>query len=668
MRAARGQFHLLPLLWLAVASSALTSPVHASCFSGTAIPALSTLEQRVELEPSDVVRDVQRRLAQSPQDPREIGDLYTIEASAYDMLDDNSAARAATAQARRALEKIPDGQDKAAMAFRLELVDADSPLSNEDMRTSLASLTKLENTVPPRSVSRACLLLVRSRLNIYLMRDEESTADALASQRIAQIMKVPGVAADAAYQLAMSYKDFGLLEDGERLATEAADYHRPNGMAALLSNDLYVRAEIREQMRHYSAALADLAEARALNAQYHQDIDVAFDDEHSCGVLVDLGELDRAREKCASAEPTLRKEDRMDMISLLVDHMAVADMAEHHPAAAVARITPLLAEHEDQIPLRSLLKLYQERAQALSKLGHNEEALRDMREAVRLVGLSAAEEQGLKAERARTRLHDFVILQENASLAAEVEREHAAAAEQENRLLLNRLLAGVALAVCCLVAFIMWSRARRERAQRQQRETLLKEIHHRVKNNLQIISSLLNLQARALGERTVRSFAEASQNRIRSMALVHEHLYQSVTFDRVSMQAYLDRLLQTIADGQDISRFIRYEVSAGQLMLSTEQAGTCGLIVNEVVTNAIKHAFPNGGPGAILVSMTQRDNSLIELIISDNGVGSNPGSVSAPQESFGMRLVEMLVSQLEGTLHVKRDEGTQFQLYFPAMA
>lgn len=641
---------------------------HASCFAATSDPSLSGLQQRVEVDPSAVAEEVRRRLADSSLAPARAAQLHALAASAYDVLDDNEHAREAVDAARRDLAGVPESPAKSTLAFRLNLIEADSLLSTDDPRVFLQRLSQLEATVPELSQDRACLLIVRSRLSVFLMRDEDSTSDALTAQRIAQTIRDPAVAADAAYQLAMSYRGYGMLEEGERLAAQAAAFHRSAHMSALLGNDLYISSDFHKEMKRYDAALADLEEARALNEHYHELIDVAFDDEHECAVLVDMHELVRARASCSRAEPVLRRAGRVDKLAAIEDHLAEADLLEHQPAAAVARITPLLDEPSQQIQRRLLRQLYQHRADALGALGRNAEALRDMREVVHLSELSASEEQERNTERVRARVHELVMQQENASLEAQVEQQRQAAAAEQSRLQIHRTLAAIAFLACCLLASAMWMRARRERARTQQRETLLKEIHHRVKNNLQIISSLLSLQARALDEPTVRVFSDSSQSRIRSMALVHEHLYQSAHFDRVSMQAYLGTLLDNIAAGQGLSQTIRCEVNAGRLMLGTDQASTCGLIVNEVATNAFKHAFPDGGPGIVSVSMRQRNDGLIELLIRDNGVGYAPGRVSAPQESFGTRLVEMLVSQLEGRVYVTHQDGTEFRLLFPGTA
>jgi two-component sensor histidine kinase/integral membrane sensor domain MASE1 len=197
-----------------------------------------------------------------------------------------------------------------------------------------------------------------------------------------------------------------------------------------------------------------------------------------------------------------------------------------------------------------------------------------------------------------------------------------------------------------------------------EKELLLKEIHHRVKNNMQVICSLLNLQARRFDDtRLVQAFHD-SQFRVKSMALVHEHLYQSRDLDRISMNTYVRALVEGIASTQLDGQKVRCEVEAGNITLPIDAAVPCGLIINEMVTNAFKHAFPDGNRGRLSIFMTERPVDRVEIVVSDDGIGLPPGARSAPTLSFGMNLVSMLVEQLNATLEVLPTPGTAFKLTF----
>jgi PAS domain S-box-containing protein len=194
--------------------------------------------------------------------------------------------------------------------------------------------------------------------------------------------------------------------------------------------------------------------------------------------------------------------------------------------------------------------------------------------------------------------------------------------------------------------------------------TLLREIHHRVKNNLQVISSLLQLQAQHTSDpRTLEMFRE-SRNRVRSMALVHERLYQSPDLHDVDFTAYIrglaDHLLRTYQVDTDL---IKLHFDIGEVHLRIDTAVPCGLIVNELMSNCLKHAFPDGR-GEIRVGLRATTARRVLLSVSDNGIGL-PSDVPEA-EGFGLGLISALVQQLQGWLEVERRGGTSFTISFPA--
>jgi len=205
------------------------------------------------------------------------------------------------------------------------------------------------------------------------------------------------------------------------------------------------------------------------------------------------------------------------------------------------------------------------------------------------------------------------------------------------------------------------------RASLEEKEVLLREIHHRVKNNMQVIMSLLQIQARKVGDRDVAAALQESRNRVRAMSVIHEMIYRSDSMAEISFRKYLTRLanhlFQTYRTGK--SR-IALKVAVGDdLNLSIDHAIPCGLIVNELISNALKHAFPDGRDGTIEMAIRPGDNDSIELVISDDGIGL-PADID-PRNTHTMGL-SMLISlaerQLGGTVEIKRDKGTQFCIKF----
>jgi PAS domain S-box-containing protein len=200
-----------------------------------------------------------------------------------------------------------------------------------------------------------------------------------------------------------------------------------------------------------------------------------------------------------------------------------------------------------------------------------------------------------------------------------------------------------------------------------EKELLLREVHHRVKNNLQVISSLLDLQSSYIeNEKTLQEFRE-SQNRIRSMALIHEQLYRTTGLDRVDLRSYIELLAEHLKKSFGAqSDAVELRTDVEEAHLNIDQAMTCGLIINELITNAFQHAFPQGGGGEVLVCFRAPRKGTHLLLVSDNGRGSPEEPDPEKLDSLGMTLVSALVKQLRGNLEVKCDGGMAFRIEFPA--
>jgi PAS domain S-box-containing protein len=202
----------------------------------------------------------------------------------------------------------------------------------------------------------------------------------------------------------------------------------------------------------------------------------------------------------------------------------------------------------------------------------------------------------------------------------------------------------------------------------REKEALLKEIHHRVKNNLQVTSSLLRLQAAAIGDDRARAMFEETENRIRSMALVHEKLYQSTNLSRIDFGDYIRTLGELLFRSSAINPDnVTLEVGGAVVFLSIEIAVPCGLIVNELLSNALKHAFPDDRPGVIRVHLRVEDDGTIGVSVRDDGVGLPAALDVERTETLGLRLVAGLVQQIEGRMTIERGAaGAGFNVVFPA--
>lgn len=198
-----------------------------------------------------------------------------------------------------------------------------------------------------------------------------------------------------------------------------------------------------------------------------------------------------------------------------------------------------------------------------------------------------------------------------------------------------------------------------------EKEILLKEVHHRVKNNLQVVSSLLELQSHTIPDQQTRKYFRDSQDRIRSMALIHEKLYQARDLISIDFGEYVNSLANYLFDSYmpDPGR-IALQVEAGEVTLGVDEAIPIGLIINELISNSLKHAFPHGRQGGISVDFRTGSDGCILLAVADNGVGLPSDLDVAATDTLGLQVVTILTRQLRGSMEVRREHGTTFALKF----
>jgi two-component sensor histidine kinase len=199
----------------------------------------------------------------------------------------------------------------------------------------------------------------------------------------------------------------------------------------------------------------------------------------------------------------------------------------------------------------------------------------------------------------------------------------------------------------------------------EEKVVLLQEIHHRVKNNLQIISSLLRLQSQQIHDPQALEVFLESQNRVRSMAMIHEMLYQSEDLSKIDFGTYVQGLASSlIRSYHSRSTALSLSVQVDPISLSPNDAVPCGLIINELITNSIKYAFPNGNAGQVHIAVQEGDNAYVTLVVSDNGIGFPQELDWRNSDSLGLQLVTSLVEQLEGTIELHCEHGTEFEIGF----
>jgi len=198
----------------------------------------------------------------------------------------------------------------------------------------------------------------------------------------------------------------------------------------------------------------------------------------------------------------------------------------------------------------------------------------------------------------------------------------------------------------------------------REKEVLLQEVHHRVKNNLQIITSFLDLQAGKIDDKKILEQLVESRNRILSMALIHDKLYQSSSLERIDFGAYVRNLVAELVDAYRIEPNVRIEVEIEDLTLDIDAAIPCGLIVNELVSNAFKYAFEPDREGRLGVRMSREENGGLALVVSDDGVGFPDGFALEGASTLGMLVVRSLVRQLRGEMSLGTGRGAEIRICF----
>ncbi|UCE40361.1 MAG: sensor histidine kinase [Candidatus Aminicenantes bacterium] len=199
----------------------------------------------------------------------------------------------------------------------------------------------------------------------------------------------------------------------------------------------------------------------------------------------------------------------------------------------------------------------------------------------------------------------------------------------------------------------------------EQHEILLREIHHRARNNMQIISSLLRIQSKKTKEKELQDILRICQNRIRSMSLIHEKFSCSKDLAKIELAQYIHDLAIHLFHSHGVDPdIIKLNSGMEDIQIDINRAIPIGLIVNELITNSLRHAFPDGKKGEIQIKLHPINQGKFEFVVKDNGVGFPKDSGSCDSDSLGMQLVNCLVEQIDGNIELHREGGTQFKITF----
>ncbi len=289
--------------------------------------------------------------------------------------------------------------------------------------------------------------------------------------------------------------------------------------------------------------------------------------------------------------------------------------------------------------------------------------------------------QALEYEKLRKQLSDSLFNDRISAQLAEMETKYQAERRQQQldlqneqlarqeaeisqqSVFRNALIAGLVLLL--IIGALVYRNERAKTKSLREKEALLKEIHHRVKNNLQVISSLLNMQSRGTDNEEMQEVIKEGQSRVKAMSLIHQKLYQTDDLSEIDFQDYIQQLiaqLETLYKAESVE--IQNTVNANGLRLDIDTAIPLGLILNELVSNAYKYAFEGMEEGTINVDLMRIDNERLQLEVTDNGKGL-PGDFNFDTaKSLGLKLVNILTKQLQGTLDYNTADGTSFSITF----
>jgi two-component sensor histidine kinase len=197
----------------------------------------------------------------------------------------------------------------------------------------------------------------------------------------------------------------------------------------------------------------------------------------------------------------------------------------------------------------------------------------------------------------------------------------------------------------------------------EEKDILLKEIHHRVKNNLQVVSSLLSLQSRFIRDEQALNAINEGKNRVKSMALIHQNLYQEDNLTGVAIKPYFEKLIRSLFDSYNIDRDrIQLDMQVDNLTLDVDSVIPIGLITNELVSNALKHAFPNSENGLVKVKLKEENNRIV-LQVMDNGVGMEKPESAMESNTFGYRIINAFKEKLGAELLIENNGGTNIKIF-----
>ena len=395
--------------------------------------------------------------------------------------------------------------------------------------------------------------------------------------------------------------------------------------------------------------------ARELNDEYY----IAFLYENKANVFTNIGAIEEAMDNYQKSLVLCQKLQRTENIVKLQNKIAILHNLDNHPETALQLATEALKGAEEN-------QILPEKRQALKIISDSHKQLGNYEEALNSFALFSDVKDSLLNKDITEQLAHMDARFETSKKEGEIERLSMEQELSSIKLSQQRFALLMSIIIVFTLIILLYNNQKKSKKISDQadiikkslaeKELLLKEIHHRVKNNLQVISSLLKLQSERVVDKRAQEALDEGRNRVRSMAIIHQNLYQKDNLSGIGMQNYLDQLIDELQDSYQIQDDrIQIKMDVQDIYLDVDSAVPIGLIINELISNCMKHAFPNKKNGQIEIQLKKTEEGLY-LKVSDNGVGYNPANVKST--SFGQELIVAFAERLRSKYTIDGTNGT----------
>ncbi len=551
------------------------------------------------------------QLSEKIRDKNRLPEFYEMEGRMHANLLHLDSASALFDKAVAGYIAVGNKRGQATTEFKIAWVYKKKGELDKAMQADLKASTLMEALGDKQGIASAY-----ERLSEDLTRQGRLTEAMTYAQNAIDICENNHLEDELVY--ALTYAGSTAIEGGQN--QEAYDYFNralrlartQNFSEVSLCDFLNNRGNALKRLGRYNEAVNDYkgALAKAKKANYANAISAT---------IANLGEINLLLERYTEALPyqleTVRLQERdKDLSNIIENYLHVSDIYEH-----LGDFKSALAYHKKALMIRDSI-----------------------------ASVKSDEAMSAMLTRYETQKKEATIAVQKKQISQQKE--------------IQWLGAGVVLLLAGLLIFSFISyrnRSKRNRllaAKNAENELLLKEIHHRVKNNLEVVSSLLELQSAQIDDQDTKDAMQESQNRVQSIAIVHQKLYQGKNLGAIEMKDYFLNLSESILDSFAAEDKVHIELAMEKLELDIDTAVPLGLIVNELLTNTLKYAFPAGGNGNVFIKLEKKTGNVLHLEVSDNGIGKS-GIVKG--SGFGTQLITLLTAQLDGKMTEQVQGGTR---------